>query len=59
MTKSTAAQAISFVLALIVTVSTVAGVDALATRQASAAQTLAQAGPVQTVVVIGRRVAKT
>ena len=67
MTKTTAPQAAAIVLSAFVALATVAGVDALGSRQAADAQAqalalgrgaLVQAAAAQTVVVVGRRVAK-
>jgi hypothetical protein len=65
MTKTFTAQAACLVLAVLATVGTVSGVEAIAAQQVRTTQTLvaARAGVVQTaaaqtVVVIGRRIAK-
>jgi len=67
MTKTTAPQAAAIVLSAFVALATVAGVDALGSRQAATAQAqalvaahgaLVQTAAAQTVVVVGRRVAK-
>jgi hypothetical protein len=68
MTKTTAPQAAAVVLSAFLALATVAGVDALGSSQAATAQAqalvaaaragLVQTAAAQTVVVVGRRVAK-
>jgi hypothetical protein len=65
MTKSIAAQAVSFVLAVLVTVGTLAGVNGIAAHQFTTADTQVMTQgettdrvAVQSVVIVGRRIAK-